>query len=309
MGTPDFAVPSLQTLIASQHTVMAVVTAPDKPRGRGRQLSGTPVKAVAESHRIPVLQPESLRDDGFIQMLASFQADVFVVVAFKILPPSVFTLPSHGTFNLHASLLPRYRGAAPINWALINGDSETGVTTFIIREKVDTGNILLQEKAAITPDMTAGELHDILAMKGAGLVSRTVDLIASGKAVPDRQDDSLATPAPKIFRENCRIDWNRGASDVHNFIRGLSPHPAAWTMHGEKVIKLYRTQVCEQSHPGPAGSLIVDIRGLQVLCGSGALRILALQQEGRKTLPVMDFLRGYGLRTGDYFGLRISTDP
>ncbi len=206
MGTPDFAVPSFHKLMESGHRVVAAVTAPDKPRGRGQQLSGTPVKFAVQEHGIPVLQPESLRDEAFIDALRSFHADMFVVVAFKILPASVFTIPVRGTFNLHASLLPRYRGAAPINWAIINGDSESGVTTFFIQEKVDTGNILLQEHVEISGSMNAGELHDLLAATGAELVVKTVDLIASGRAIPTGQDDAFATPAPKIFRETCRID-------------------------------------------------------------------------------------------------------
>ncbi|MBL0176835.1 MAG: methionyl-tRNA formyltransferase [Ignavibacteria bacterium] len=293
MGTPDFAVPSLRKLLGSPHRVVAVVTAPDEARGRGQKVTPTPVKAAALDAGIPVLQPASLRDPAFIDALRALSADVFVVVAFRILPREVFTLPARGSFNLHASLLPKYRGAAPINWALINGETESGVTSFFLKEKVDTGTVILQERLAAPPDMTAGELHDALSMLGAEVVLRTVDAIADGTAVARDQDDALATPAPKIFRDTCAIDWSRSAPQLHNFIRGLSPFPGAWTRHGERVLKIYRTRVSDTGRPLPPGSVLAHGGSLIVHCGDGALDILELKQEGRKAMNAAEFLRGY----------------
>ena len=208
MGTPGFAVPSLNILFANGYTVVGVVTVADKPVGRGQHVTLSPVKAAAQDHHVQtILQPESLGDPVFIEQLKSLNPDLFVVVAFRILPPAVFGIPRFGAFNLHASLLPKYRGAAPINWAIINGEKETGVTTFFLQEKVDTGNIILQARMPIRPDQTAGEVHDLLAEIGAEIVLHTVRLIETGKAVPKPQADSGATPAPKLFRDDCRIDW------------------------------------------------------------------------------------------------------
>ena len=242
MGTPDFALPSLELLLKNNYRVAAIVTAPDKPRGRGQQVSFTPVKQCALKHSLPLLQPESLNDAAFISSLAAFHADLFVVVAFRVLPPQVFSIPAKGAFNLHASLLPKYRGAAPINWAIINGEKESGVTTFFLREKVDTGSIILQARVAIPETMTAGELHDTLSEVGAEIVLQTVRLIETGKAQPRSQDDALSSPAPKIFKDDCRIEWNKPAAMVHNFIRGLSPHPAAWTVHDGTILKIYKAE-------------------------------------------------------------------
>ena len=221
MGTPDFAVPSLEILLKNNFTVSAVVTTPDKPRGRGQQVSFTPVKEFALKHSITVLQPDSLKDPLFISQLTALQPDLFVIVAFRILPKEVYTIPEKGSFNLHASLLPKYRGAAPINWAIINGDNESGVTTFFLQDKVDTGNIILQSRVPIIGEMSAGELHDALSDIGSKAVLETVQLIESGNADAKQQDNTVASPAPKIFKETCRINWNQPMETVHNFIRGL----------------------------------------------------------------------------------------
>jgi methionyl-tRNA formyltransferase len=304
MGTPDFAVPSLELLLKNGYSVSAVVTAPDKPRGRGQQISFTPVKATAVHHSIPVLQPDSLKDPHFIAQLTSLDPDLFVVVAFRILPKEVYTIPTKGSFNLHASLLPKYRGAAPINWALINGEQESGVTTFFLQDKVDTGSIILQRAVPITGDMDAGALHDVLSDIGAGAVLETVQMIERGTAVPQQQNDLLATPAPKIFKETCRIVWDRPAATVHNFIRGLSPYPAAWTMHKGKTIKIYRTRnaaVSRQLSAFSPGSVIVENTSLLVKTSDSALEILELQQEGKKKMGAEEFLRGYRFTNIDQF--------
>ena len=236
MGTPQFAVVSLNKLLAADKNVVAVVTASDKPAGRGLKLQASPVKKVALMAHLPVLQPDKLSDPDFIQKLSTFKADLFVVVAFRILPESVFTMPPKGTVNLHGSLLPKYRGAAPINWAIINGESETGVTTFFIRKEVDTGNIIATRAIPITANMTAGELHDFMAEVGADLLLETIRKIESATVKTTEQDETLSTKAPKIHREDCIINFNQSAQNVHNFIRGLSPYPAAYTyLKGKKI--------------------------------------------------------------------------
>jgi methionyl-tRNA formyltransferase len=293
MGTPQFAVPSLLTLHEAGYRPVAVVTAPDKPRGRGQQLSGTPVKEAASALGIPVLQPESMKDEHFAAELRSLHPDLFVIVAFRILPEAIFSIPKHGSFNLHASLLPKYRGAAPINWALIRGDAESGVTTFFLEPAVDTGKVILRQRIPLHDDMTAGELHDQLMLLGADAVLHTVRLIESGEAVAQKQDDSAATSAPKIFRDTCRIDWSRPGRELHNLIRGLSPYPAAWTRHSGTLIKILRTQLLEEESSGKAGALLDHDSALHVQCGRGSLAVLELQQEGKRALGVEEFLRGY----------------
>lgn len=299
MGTPDFAVPSLQTLLDHQYDVVAVITAPDKPRGRGQQYSFTPVKEFALQQHLPVFQPEHLKDDSFVAQIQLLKPDLVVVVAFRILPREIFTLPKLGTFNLHASLLPKYRGAAPINWAIINGEQETGVTTFFLQEKVDTGNILLQARIPIHQDATAGEVHDALSLLGAETVLQTVQMIESGQVQPQPQDNTLATPAPKIFKNDCRIQWSASAQNAHNFIRGLSPHPAAWTMHKGKIIKIFKTSIVEK-HSTQSGVILQRTAdSLMVGTGENALAILEIQQEGRKKMTITEFLRGYHIEAGD----------
>lgn len=302
MGTPEFALPSLRSILASRHELLAAVTAPDAPRGRGQNLSPTPVKAEAAACGIPLLQPEKMRDPAFASALASYGADLFVVVAFRILPKEIFAIPLRGTFNLHASLLPKYRGAAPINWALINGEKETGVTTFFIREQVDTGNVLLRKKTGVGEEETAGELHDRLALLGAEAVMETLDMIDRGGFEPERQDDALATPAPKIFHDTCRVDWNLPARRVHDFVRGLSPHPGAWTLHASAPLKIYRTRILDEDAPGLPGTLLETRKRLVVACGRGSVEILELKPESRKRMTGEEFLRGYFLHPGERFG-------
>lgn len=296
MGTPDFAVPSLEILLKHNYNVAAVVTAPDKPRGRGQQVSCTPVKEFAQKHSIPVLQPETLRDPQFIATLTELHPDLFIIVAFRILPKEVYTIPTRGSFNLHASLLPKYRGAAPINWAIINGEHESGVTTFYLQEKVDTGNILLQKTIPISADMNAGELHDALSEIGSITVLETVRLIESGNAKPQQQDNTLASPAPKIFKETCRIQWNQKTDSIFNFIRGLSPYPAAWTVHNDKQIKIFRTKNLEfriLNSEYKAGTIGIIENRIIVYTSDGSIEILELQLEGKKRMSAEEFLRGY----------------
>jgi methionyl-tRNA formyltransferase len=302
MGTPDFAVPSLDILIRNHYSIPAVVTAPDKPRGRGQELSPTPIKERAVKASIPVLQPEQLNDPGFVEQIKEIAPDLVVVVAFRILPREVFTVPRLGAFNLHASLLPRYRGAAPINWAIINGDHETGVTTFFLEDKVDTGNLILQRSIPIGPDDNAGSIHDKLSELGADAVLETVRMIEEGKVEGSSQDSALATKAPKIFKDDCRINWNRPAIQVHNFVRGLSPYPAAFTGHNGKVIKVFHTSVTDVPASGAAGTVTVDGEGVTVSASDLKIQILELQQEGRRRMTSAEFLRGYPLRTGDKLG-------
>ena len=309
MGTPEFAVPSLEILLKHKYEVAAVVTAPDKPRGRGQQVSFTPVKEAALTHSLPILQPPKLDESDFVSSLTSIVPDLFVVVAFRILPPKVFSIPTSGAFNFHASLLPKYRGAAPINWAIINGEKESGVTTFFLQEKVDTGNVILQARVAITDAMTAGELHDTLSEVGAEIVLQTVRLIEMGKVNPRKQEDALASPAPKIFKEDCRIDWSKTSVNAHNFIRGLSPLPTAWTTHGGKTLKIYNTVLRKEEDVGfikqetrPGSIAIRGNRQLFVGTGAGFLEVLELQQEGRKRMSAAEFLKGYAFAKGDKLG-------
>jgi methionyl-tRNA formyltransferase len=293
MGTPDFSIPSLKTLIESKHNVLAVVTAPDKQRGRGQKITFTPVKEYAIKNNLPVLQPERLKNNlEFIDELKQFDADLYVVVAFRILPPGVFEIPKYGSFNLHASYLPKYRGAAPIQWAIINGETETGLTTFKLAEKVDTGNIYLQLRFEIKPEDNFEILHDRLSIEGATIVLDTVGLIELGSYTLFEQDNSLATPAPKITKETALIDWNKPSIDIHNLVRGLSPIPCAHFIHKEKNIKIYRSEIVERNDLA-SGEFFQSKTELQVGCGENALRILELQQEGKKRMTTEEFLRGF----------------
>ena len=301
MGTPDFAVPSLQILIENNYPIETVVTAPDKPRGRGQQLSPTPIKELALKHQLPILQPAALNDPAFVAALRAFKPDLIVVVAFRILPKEVFSIPRLGSFNLHASLLPKYRGAAPINWAIINGDTETGVTTFLLQEKVDTGNTLLQARVPIKPDDDAGTIHDKLAEVGAEIVLHTVRMIERGAAAPRQQDNIFASLAPKILKEDCRINWNQPATNVHNFVRGLSPYPTAFARHSGKVIKVYRTQIVQETPRAKPGTAMVTPVSLHVATAAGVVALKELQQEGRRRMSVEEFLRGYKVSSGDEF--------
>jgi len=291
MGTPDFALPSLKRLFDSRHNIAAVVTTPDKERGRGQKVTFTPVKEFALSNNIPVLQPEKLKDENFIISLKEFNADLFVIVAFRILPREVFTIPAKGSFNLHGSLLPKFRGAAPIQWALIRGEKETGLTTFALAEKVDTGNIYYQEKIEINDGDNFGTLHDRMSELGAEVVLKTVEMVESGNFSLMEQDGSKASPAPKITKEIQEIGWNRPAIEIHNLIRGLSPYPGAFFYHNEKLIKVYTSRLSEvKLNPGEIKQTKTD---LYIGCSEGTLQILELQQEGKKRMHTEEFLRGY----------------
>jgi len=309
MGTPQFAVSSLDAICNSRHTATAVVTVPDKPAGRGRNLRASAVKMFAEERSIPVFQPEKLSDPLFIDQLRQFNPDVFVVVAFRMLPALVWQIPKLGTFNLHASLLPQYRGAAPINRAIMNGEQISGVTTFFIDHQIDTGRIILQEPLSIGPDENAGDLHDRMMVSGAILVVRTLDLIAEGKANPMPQETPpgvILHPAPKIFREETTIDWGLPASDIHNKIRGLSPAPAAVVSlsHPDKGminIRLFRSHLlpCHLNPGSPTPTLLTDDRSyLHISLPDAILSIDEVQLEGRKRMPVSDFLRGFQFGNG-----------
>ena len=299
-GTPDFAVESLDAIMQSpRHEVAAVVTVPDRQAGRGQKVVFSPVKQYALDHGLPLLQPERLRDESFLEELRSFGADIFVVVAFRMLPEVVWNMPAHGTFNLHASLLPRYRGAAPINWAIINGERETGVTTFLLNHKIDEGSILLQESTPIAPDETAETLHDRLAAMGRLLVVRTLDGLADGAIVPQPQVGEPC-PAPKIFKDDCRIDLRRTPEEVDRFVRGLSPYPAATlTMlspDGQEVpFKIYRVEP-EKAPETVLGTLFCDgKKSIKIAVTGGFINVLELQMAGKRRNYVEDFLRGNSL--------------
>ncbi|MEA1876671.1 MAG: methionyl-tRNA formyltransferase [Bacteroidota bacterium] len=303
LGTPDFAVESLKKLIESKHQVVGVITAPDRQAGRGQKLRLSPVKIEANKFNIPVLQPEKFKNSAFLEELRSLNADLFVVVAFRMLPEQVWNMPPMGTFNLHASLLPQYRGAAPINWALINGEKETGITTFFLNHQIDTGNILLQEKIAIHENMTAGELHDILMETGSALTIKTVNAIVNQTIIPEPQSLSAyekeIKPAPKIFKEDCKIQWSQPASLIHNLIRGLSPYPAAWTRFFDQndntfQIKIFRSEIHDSSPELDPGQVLIMHNGyLLVGTTSKTIRLLRIQPEGKRQMEVKDFLRGY----------------
>jgi len=292
-GTPEFAVASLKSLHESSYEVVAVVTTPDRQQGRGMKVQPSPVKQYAVTNGIPVLQPDELNSSEFISCLKSHDADLFVIVAFRILPAEVFLLPKICSFNLHGSLLPKYRGAAPIQWALINGDSETGLTTFKLAERVDTGNIIMQTMLTIEPEDNFSTLHDKMMVLGADLVLKTTQVLESGNYTLLQQDSSLATKAPKITKEHCQLDFGRSASELHNLIRGVSPAPGAYFNRNGKVYKVYKTALSEcRIAPGD----VLEQNGeIHIGCGVGSLQILDIQAEGRKRLPAKDFLLGASL--------------
>ncbi len=295
MGTPDFAVPSLRILVQNGYKVAGVVTATDKYGGRGKkQLLESPVKKYAVEQGIPVLQPKNLKSPEFQEDLRALNANLQVVVAFRMLPETVWDMPEYGTFNLHGSLLPRYRGAAPINWAVINGDTETGVTTFFIRHEIDTGDVLLQEKMPIGPNETAGEVHDRMMMLGAETVLKTVQAIESGNYHLQKQDDAQATKAPKLFRETCEIDFVQPVEKVHNFVRGLSPYPAAWTTLEDKQLKILRAHYKKADVEATPGTFRSDNKSwIKIAALDGWLVIEELQLQGRKRMKANDFLNGF----------------
>lgn len=303
MGTPEFAVPTLEALVGKfgygDGGVVGVVTVPDRKKGRGQKLAYSPVKEKAlelgYEEGKNLLQPGSLKDERFIEALNSMQPDIFCVLAFRILPESVFSIPKIASFNIHGSLLPKYRGAAPINRAIMNGEKETGLTTFILQKKVDTGNIIEKVTVDITENMTAGELHDRMMPLAADISLTTTEKLSSGKYELKSQDDTLATPAPKIFRDDCRIDFNKSASEIHNHIRGLSPYPGAWTVFNGKTLKILRAEVYPSDESlKPSEFKIQDDK---FLVGTGSANIsvslLKVQLEGKKSTDVISFIRGY----------------
>ena len=329
MGTPEFAVESLKALVENNYNVVAVITMPDKPAGRGYKLQASPVKQYALEKGLTVLQPEKLKEESFLIQLKELRIDLQVVVAFRMLPEVVWSMPSKGTFNLHSSLLPQYRGAAPINWAIINGEKETGVTTFFLSHEIDTGDIIFREKTAITNTDNAETLHDRLMVMGAQLVLKTVDAVIDDNVTSIPQDELNANeielkPAPKIFKDDCRVNWNANTEEIFNFIRGLSPYPAAWTeLHRPGTDEIVRVKLFASMLPEEVefatlkdgsikvnneaitlenGSIITDNKSyLNVVTASGLLSITDLQLSGKKRMNNIDFINGYKLGEGDYF--------
>jgi len=295
MGTPEFAVPSLQILVENKVNVVAVITAPDKPQGRGQKIVYSPVKECALKNNIPVLQPTNLKSPEFLEELKQYKANLQIVVAFRMLPEVVWSMPALGTFNLHGSLLPQYRGAAPINWAVINGEKETGVTTFFLKHEIDTGSILFQEKETILDSDDVGSLYERLMHKGAQLVLKTVKAIEAGNynAVPQQNDGDIKH-APKIFKETCAINWNLPAEQVRNFIRGLSPYPAAWSTLNAKVYKIFKTSIVESHDESKeAGEYHTDNKNyLHIKTGDDWISVEELQPEGKRRMTIQDFFRG-----------------
>jgi methionyl-tRNA formyltransferase len=314
MGTPDFAVASLEKIIESGQNVVAVVTAPDRPAGRGQKLMPSDIKEAALKHNIPVLQPEKLKSEEFIAELKNINADLFVVVAFRMLPEIVWNMPKFGTINLHGSLLPQYRGAAPINWAVINGEKETGVTTFFITHEIDTGNILEHRKISISEKDNAGTIHDKLMMVGAELLAETIGKIQRNEIKAQPQESFIGKQelkhAPKIFRETCHINWNRTTDEIYNLIRGLSPYPAAYSDLAEEgkelvSIKIFETdkeEILKQVQNKPPGKIETDGKTyLRIYTNDGSLSILSLQYPGKKRLSIEEFLKGNKIPEGAKF--------
>ncbi|MEM6865479.1 MAG: methionyl-tRNA formyltransferase [Bacteroidota bacterium] len=302
IGTPEFAVESLRHLLGAQLNLVGVVTAPDRPAGRGRKIQESAVKKFAVANGIRVLQPLKLRDESFLEQLRELNANLQVVVAFRMLPRAVWEMPEYGTFNLHASLLPQYRGAAPINWALMNGETETGVTTFFIDDKIDTGHMILQTKEAITPGDNAGSLHDRLMSIGGRLVVETCTLIAQGdvETHPQKQSD-LLKPAPKINKETCRIDWSKPMDQIQNHIRGLSPYPGAWSFLKKSAqaemtqLKIFKSRFEIQNHSFTTGSIIHSKKTMKVAVQNGFIVLLEIQFPGKKRMNVKETLHGQNL--------------
>lgn len=302
-GTPDFAVESLDRLVKGAYNIVGVVTMPDKPAGRGHKMYQSPVKEYAISHGLKLMQPVSLKDPSFIEELRSLNADLQIVIAFRMMPEIVWNMPPLGTFNLHASLLPKYRGAAPINWAVMNGDKETGVTTFFLKHEIDTGDIIQQERITVVETDNVGVVHDKLMMLGAGMVVETVDAIIAGtvKPIPQEQllnKDEEPTPAPKIFKETCEIDFSRSAQDVYNHIRGLSPYPAAWTTikdssGTEFTLKIFETELPSDKIIGEPGTIKITKDTLTFACAGGSVEVKSLQLAGKKRMTTAEFLRGF----------------
>ena len=303
MGTPEFAVCSLELLYSSKHEVLAVVTSPDKPRGRGRKVSPTAIKQKALNMGLPALQPVDLKDDEFIIELKRYNPDLIAVVAFRILPEIVYDLPRYGSINLHASLLPKYRGAAPINWALINGEIKTGLTTFFLSKKVDTGDILLKREVEIAADDDFGSLHDKMMVSGAELLLETIDGIEDGSLKPQPQSHIMATKAPKLTTETGLIDWNQPAETIRNLIRGLSPYPGAFTFSDSKKITILRADVLDKKADCSPGTVMESNpkKGFIIACGQNALFIKSLKPQGKKIMGSAEYVRGYHVKVGSRF--------
>ncbi|MBQ7553795.1 MAG: methionyl-tRNA formyltransferase [Bacteroidaceae bacterium] len=304
MGTPEFAVESLRCLVEGGYNVVGVITMPDKPAGRGHKIQFSPVKQYALDHNLPLLQPEKLKDETFIEALRAWKADLQIVVAFRMLPEAVWNMPRFGTFNLHASLLPQYRGAAPINWAVMNGDTETGITTFFLKHEIDTGEVIQQVKVPIADTDDVGTIHDKLMMLGGKLVVETVDAIIDGtvKSIPQEEMAVVGElrPAPKIFKDTCRISWQNPVKHIYDHIRGLSPYPAAWTellqpgVEAPLPVKIFQTEKINRPHQLPAGSIVTDGKTyLHVAASDGFVGILSLQLPGKKRLHIDELLRGF----------------
>ena len=300
MGTPEFAVTILDKLVQNDYNIVGVITSTDKPAGRGRKIHKSAVKTYAEAKSLTVLQPTNLKDNDFLRELAGLKANLQIVVAFRMLPRVVWEMPAYGTFNLHASLLPNYRGAAPINWAIINGETETGVTTFFIDDKIDTGEMILQDKVVIADGDSAGTLHDNLMHLGADLVLKTVKQIQNGKVVRTKQDfDSDVKSAPKIHKDTCQIDWNQSLEHVYNHIRGLSPYPTSWTTlmnNGEEVfLKIYKAHKEKENHNHKNGQIICTKKEMKVAVKDGYILLLEIQLPGKRKMEIHDVLNGLKL--------------
>ncbi len=308
MGTPDFAVESLKKVVEKGYEVVGVVTMPDKPAGRGHKVQFSPVKKYALSKNLTLLQPKNLKDENFLDELRKLKADIQVVVAFRMLPEVVWNMPKYGTFNLHASLLPQYRGAAPINWAIINGEKETGVTTFFLSHQIDTGNIILQKKVEILDDENAGDIHNKLMDIGAGLVIETLSMISDGGANIETIEQTYLIKsevelkdAPKLFKDSCKLDFELNIEDANNFVRGLSPYPVAWcnlqlpNQKEKTFVKIYRTEIEKINHNLPVGEVVVDKKTLKIALKDGFLSVLELQFAGKRKMNIADFLNGLHL--------------
>ncbi|MCR9228111.1 MAG: methionyl-tRNA formyltransferase [Flavobacteriaceae bacterium] len=305
MGTPDFAVGTLKNLLEADFNLVGVVTAPDRPAGRGRKVQESAVKQFAVRHNVKVLQPTNLKDGGFLKELKALDANLQVVVAFRMLPKAVWQMPEYGTFNLHASLLPQYRGAAPINWAIINGETETGVTTFFIDEKIDTGSIILQKTEKILPTDNVGDLHDRLMGLGADLVVETCKQIEAGTVTRQPQNENMVfKPAPKIHKDTCRIDWNASMETIYNHIRGLSPYPGAWTRlmndGKEDQMKIFKTEKLQEAHNHSIGKILVEKKSLKIAVKGGYISLLELQLPGKRRMQVDEVLNGLNLENDAY---------
>ncbi len=303
MGTPDFAVASLKELVENNYNVVGIITMPDKPAGRGHKTQYSAVKKYAIEQNLPILQPTNLKDESFLEELKILSADLQIVVAFRMLPEVVWNMPKYGTFNLHASLLPQYRGAAPINWAIINGETQTGVTTFFLTHKIDTGNIILQEKTPITEEDNVGSVHDRLMNMGAKLVTKTVDLVLQKEVKTISQeeivkDKTILKDAPKIFKNTCELSLNKNVEEAHNFVRGLSPYPVAWcklilpNQKTETTIKLFRTEIEKVEHNQSVGTIIIENKKMKIALKDGFLEVLELQLPNKKRMKTIDFING-----------------